>query len=185
MRLFRDRTHDDDGRYAQLMDDVASGDGFTTEIRGVKIQKCDEYGKTDTDYKLQLAQVYVDQERQLVDMIAAERDRLQARIRELEREADERDKAHEGIVAMLGKEARADIASARAKVTLLAERLDERTLQRDRKQARIDKALAIQIPGPLILCDSPYDRDEQWRKAIRAALAADTPTTATTEGSDQ
>lgn len=64
----------------RLIDTVANGDGFTTEIRGVKIQKCDEYGRTDTDYKLQLAQVYVEQERQLVDMVCAERDALAERL---------------------------------------------------------------------------------------------------------
>lgn len=64
--------------WEKRLDDVANGDGFTTEIRGVKIQKCDEYGQTDTDYKLRLAQVYVDQERQLVDVVTAERDAARA-----------------------------------------------------------------------------------------------------------
>lgn len=83
LRLRLEEAERERDEWLRRIDDVANGDGFTTEIRGVKIQKCDEYGRTDTDYKLELAQVYVNQERHLVDMVTAERDAYENGIREL------------------------------------------------------------------------------------------------------
>ena len=40
---------DEERRLGRLLIDVANGDGFTIEARGVKFAKCDTYGKTEDE----------------------------------------------------------------------------------------------------------------------------------------
>ena len=97
--------------------------------------------------------------------------------REMERANEYRDMMHAVMDPLTWAEYHAERCGA-------VEGAQQMKAERDRLQARIDKALALA---------DEWEADEypwEWElkdriKAVRAALAVDTPTTATAEGSDQ
>jgi chromosome segregation ATPase len=125
--------------------------------------------------------------------LAAANARLEMWWKELERANGVRDKYKAENAAL--RERIAELEAVNAELMEVNSRAAQRNLDdlftqalihsrsMNEKQTRIDKALAIDNPGPVILCDTPKQRDDQWKKALRAALAVDTPTTATAEGS--
>lgn len=80
-----------------------------------------------------------------LDALRAELAAANALCRELEREIDDRDKAHEGIVATITAAARKDTRTAKsdaAKVQMLSQRLDDMKLSRDKHRNRADTLAA-------------------------------------------
>lgn len=125
------------------VDNVASGDGFTTEIRGVKIQRCDEYGMTDAD--------------RLATTLAARADAAEARVAELENVRDqlgqscaaalaERDRLRDGITAKADEwESRARMAMDQANA-VAGDRKGSYVRQADTYRTRVVELRALLSP---------------------------------------
>ncbi|GAP78530.1 hypothetical protein Y09_1359 [Brachybacterium sp. SW0106-09] len=115
---------DEQQRLGRIVQDVADGDGHTTQVYGVKIAPCDTYGSTRDEAALQLqldravadrdkAERERDEARATKDMHKRRADKERARAEKAEQERDEMRDAWEGAIEAV-KEADALINSLRA-----------------------------------------------------------------------